>query len=105
MSGVVPFYAYMAVIHCRHIMQARKSHQYTIRGVPAEVDRALRAKARQRRISLNQLLLEGISQTSGVQQPRIKYRSLKSIAGRWQEDEEFERILKEQRQIDWSAWK
>jgi hypothetical protein len=78
--------------------------QYTIRGVPQEVDRALRRKAQQRRISLNRLLVEELTNAAGSP-PGRKYRSLQSIAGRWKKDPEFDRILEEQRQIDWGLWR
>jgi predicted HicB family RNase H-like nuclease len=40
--------------------------QYTIRGVPREVDRELRRRARQRKVSLNQLLLDELQGAAGV---------------------------------------
>ena len=78
--------------------------QYTIRGVPVEVDRALRRMSRQRGVSLNQLLLERLQESTGIE-PRKVERSLASIAGKWHEDPEFDRILDEQRQIDREMWR
>jgi hypothetical protein len=60
--------------------------------------------SKQRGVSLNQLLLERLQDATGVE-PRKKERSLASIAGKWQEDPEFDRILEEQRQIDWEMWR
>jgi hypothetical protein len=85
-------------------MPVRATKQYTIRGVPRDVDQALRRKARERRISLNQLLVEELRHASGASSER-RYRSLEQFVGAWKEDPEFDRILEEQRQIDWSAWK
>jgi hypothetical protein len=85
-------------------MPARTAKQYTIRGIPREVDQALRRKARERRVSLNQLLVEELTHASGAAAER-RYRSLDQFAGAWKEDPEFDRILEEQRQIDRSAWK
>jgi hypothetical protein len=82
----------------------KTSIQYTIRGVPREVDQALRKKARERRVSLNRLLVEELAGASGASGVR-QFRSLKGLAGRWQEDSEFDRVLAEQRQIDWKLWK
>ena len=79
--------------------------QYTIRGVPHEVDQALRKKANRRRISLNRLLVEELTNATGAQAPERTYRSLQSLAGRWKEDPKFERVLEEQRRIDWSLWR
>ncbi len=78
--------------------------QYTIRGIPREVDQALRKKAHQRRMSLNRLLVEELTNAVGASPARC-YRSLKGIAGRWKEDPEFDRVLQAQRQIDWGLWR
>jgi hypothetical protein len=67
------------------------------------VDKILRRRARQRGVSLNQLLVEELSAAGGGQ--RRRYRSLKDLGGRWQEDPEFNRILAEQRRIDADLWK
>ena len=85
-------------------MPANSGIQYTIRGVPREVDQALRRKARQRRMSLNRLLVEELTNAVGAPRER-SYRSLKALAGRWKEDPEFDQALEEQRQIDWSLWR
>lgn len=85
-------------------MPTKPRLQYTIRGVPADVDQALRHKARQRRISLNQLLIEELTNALGASTAR-KLRSLDHLAGRWTEDPEFDRVLTEQRQIDESDWR
>ena len=77
--------------------------QYTVRGIPREVDKVLRQRARQRGVSLNQLLVEELSAAGGGQ--RRRHRSLKALGGRWQEDPEFDRILSEQRRIDADLWK
>jgi len=78
--------------------------QYTIRGVPREVDKALRRKAKQRGISLNRLLVEELSAAGGGGKPQ-RLRSLADLGGVWQDDPEFDRILREQRQIDRALWK
>ena len=78
--------------------------QYTIRGIPREVDQALRRKAHQRKISLNRLLIEELANAAGASATR-SYRSLKPLAGRWKDDPEFDRILADQRQIDWNLWR
>ncbi len=85
-------------------MPTRWPVQYTIRGIPPDVDQALRRKAHQRKISLNQLLVEELANATGASSKR-RYRSLKPLAGRWKEDPEFDRILADQRQIDWSLWR
>jgi hypothetical protein len=83
-------------------MAAKSPVQYTIRGIPREVDREMRRRAREKKISLNQLLVEELRSAAGT--PR-KYRSLEGIAGAWKDDPEFDRALEEQRQIDSDLWK
>ena len=78
--------------------------QYTIRGIPTEVDRELRNKAHRRKVSLNRLLVEELTRAANPGGER-KYRSLEGIAGAWEKDREFDRVLEEQRRIDWSLWK
>ena len=85
-------------------MTSKTSIQYTIRGVPREVDQALRRRARERRISLNRLLIEELAGASGASGSR-RFRSLKGLAGRWQEDPEFDQALEEQRRIERKLWK
>jgi len=84
-------------------MPTGDSLQYTVRGIPREVDRVLRRKARQRRISLNQLVVEELSAIGGGARAQ-RLRSLDQLGGVWQEDPEFDRILNEQRQIDSALW-
>jgi hypothetical protein len=86
---------------CRQ-MPAKSPVQYTIRGIPREVDRELRRRARDRKVSLNQLLVEELRSAAGTPH---KYRSLDGIAGTWKDDPEFDRALEEQRQIDTDLWK
>ena len=85
-------------------MPANSEVQYTVRGVPREVDKVLRRRARQRGISLNRLLIEELSAAGGGLQGR-RYRLLKDLGGRWQNDREFDRILAEHRRIDPDLWK
>ncbi len=81
--------------------QAR-SVQYTIRGVPHEVDRALRQRAAQRKQSLNQLILDELTiATTG----RTKRADFSDLAGKWTPDPAFNEILASQRQINWAGWR
>ena len=76
--------------------------QYTVRGIPPEVDAALRRRARQRGVSLNQLLVEELAAAGGA---RTQRRRLSDLPGRWHNDAKFDRILAEQRVIDRELWK
>ena len=82
--------------------QQARSFQYTIRGVPAEVDRALRQKAARRKQSLNQAILDELTlATVGNRQ----HADFSDLVGRWTSDPAFDEILKSQRQIDRDKWK
>ena len=82
--------------------QQAKSLQYTIRGVPAEVDHALRQKAERRKESLNQVILDELMLATVGNRQRADFSDL---VGRWTPDPAFDEILKSQRQIDWDKWK
>ena len=78
--------------------------QYTIRGIPPAVDRALRKKARERKISLNRLLVDELAGASGVEAG--KRRSLEELAGTWEDDPGFDHVVAGFReQIDRKLWK
>ena len=83
--------------------------QYTIRNIPKEVDRALRRKAKERGVSLNQVLVEALAYGLGVSSNgdnhgRRKYRDLSDIAGTYVPDPGFEQAMKEQDQVDPRDW-
>ena len=84
------------------VVRALEKIQYTIRGIPLNVDEALRQEAMRRNISFNQLIVEELTSISGVS--GRTYRSLAGIAGQWEEDAEFDKALEEQRKIDVSLW-
>jgi hypothetical protein len=76
--------------------------QYTIRGVPKEVDRALRQKAKRQKRSLNQVVIEELTEsTLGAK----RKTDLSDVTGGWVPDPAFDEILASQRQIDWDKWK
>ena len=76
--------------------------QYTIRGVPPEVDRALRQKAAQRKQSLNQVLLEELARATVGKLVKADFTDL---VGKWTPDPVFDEIVSSQRQIDKDKWK
>jgi len=81
-----------------------KSVQYTLRGVPDFVDKALRAKARKEKKSLNQVAIEILRQAVAPEQKR-RYTDLDEFIGTWVEDPEFDKAMEEQRQIDPEMWR
>ena len=83
-----------------------KSHagsiQYTIRGIPREVDRVLRQKAARRRQSLNQVIRDELTAVTIGSRRRADFSD---VTGQWTPDPAFDEILSVQRQIDLDKWK
>jgi hypothetical protein len=82
--------------------QQARSIQYTIRGIPPEVDSALRRKAQQRKQSLNQVIVDELAMATGGRKPRADFSDL---VGQWTADPAFDEVLSAQRQIDPDKWK
>ena len=83
-------------------MQAEEPAQYTIRGIPPEVDRALRKKAAQLKRSLNQIVVEELTRaTIG----RTRRSDFSGLVGQWTPDPAFDEVIASQRPIDWDKWK
>lgn len=76
--------------------------QYTIRGIPPEVDAVLRQKAAQQKQSLNQLIVDELTLATIGHLPRGDFSDL---VGQWVEDAAFDEIMNGQRRIDWDKWK
>ena len=75
--------------------------QYTVRGVPDDVDRALRERAVRQNMSINQLIIEELTKaTIG----RRKAADFSDMVGRWNPDTEFDAIIEGQRDIHAEDW-
>ena len=83
-------------------MKPMASHQYSVRGVPPEVDALLRKKAARTKRSLNQVIVEELTRAT-VGSPRKA--DFTDLVGCWKRDPGFDRTLASQRQIDWDKWK
>lgn len=79
--------------------------QYTVRQVPAELDRALRRRTRREGKSLNEVTIEALREAVGLTEVSVKRRSLSDLVGTWQEDPEFDGAIADQRRIDADLWK
>ena len=76
--------------------------QYTVRGVPKDVDRALRTKAAKQKVSLNQVIIaELAAATTGLR----KRADFSDLVGKWTADPAFDEAIASQRQIDPDKWK
>ena len=77
--------------------------QYTIRQVPKQVDKALRAKAKAERKSLNQVALDALAQVAGVSNdPAKPKRDLSFMVGSM--DDETLRAIEEVREMSERVW-
>ncbi len=79
--------------------------QYTIRAVPAAIDRALRRRAKEEAKSLNAIVVETLARGLNlVGQPTI-HTDLDALIGSWQQDPAFDRAIADFEQVDPEAWK
>ena len=81
---------------------AKSSVHYTIRGVPAEVDHALRVKAALRKQSLNRVVLDELTRALIGKPVKTDFSDL---VGKWVSDPGFDKMIASQRQIDADKWK
>jgi hypothetical protein len=79
--------------------------QYTIRGIPAAVDDALRERARAAGKSLNEAAIDALAEGSGVAAAPRKRRDLDDIAGTWKADKAVESALADQDRVDEDLWR
>lgn len=76
--------------------------QYTIRGIPPDVDQALRRKAELRNQSLNQLIVEELIEVTVGSRKKADFSDL---VGKWTPDPAFDEMVAAQRRIDTAKWK
>jgi plasmid stability protein len=79
--------------------------QYTIRNIPAHVDRALRERSQREGKSLNEVATEALARGLDVEGHPAKRRDLKAFAGSWVSDRDVDRALDDQRRIDPDMWR
>lgn len=80
---------------------SRKSRHHTIRCIAAEVDRALRLRAAQKKQSLNRIVLDELSRAVIGQTVKADFSDL---VGKWAADPAFDEIVASQRKIDSAKW-
>jgi hypothetical protein len=79
--------------------------QYTIRNIPKVLDQALRRRARQNNMTLNEVVIEAMASGLGVQQAPAKRRSVREIFAGHPKDADLEAALADQRRIDPELWR
>ena len=78
--------------------------QYTLRGIPETVDRAIRRRARAEGKSVNAVALEALAEGLGLGKENVVLRDLRDIAGTWKNDAAVEAALSAQDVVDESLW-
>jgi plasmid stability protein len=88
-------------------MRANAVKQYTIRNIPANVDRALRRRARETRRSFNQVVVEALVAGSGEADVPQQHHDLDFMIGSMSEAAaaRVEAEVRAQRRIDPDLWK
>lgn len=79
--------------------------QYTISGIPEEVDRAAREQAERQGVSLNQALIDALKSGLGLETQPTKKRELPSVFDGSPLEPEVLAILEDQRRIDPEIWR
>lgn len=81
------------------------SRQYTIRGAPEEIDRALRQRARREAKSLDAVVVGALARGLELEAEPVRHTDLDHLIGTWQEDPEFDRAVADFERVDDEAWK
>ena len=80
--------------------------QYTVRGVPAHVDKALRRRAQNERKSLNEVLRDAlIREAEGTDAPERVYTDLDALAGSWVDVPGFDDAIESQDRVEEALWR
>jgi hypothetical protein len=80
--------------------------QYTVRSVPAHVDKALRRKAQKGRKSLNEVLRDAlIREAEGADVPERVYADLDVLVGSWVDVPSFDDAIEAQEQVEGALWR
>ena len=80
--------------------------QYTVRSVPAHVDKALRRKAQNGRKSLNEVLRDAlIREAEGTDVPERVYTDLDALVGSWVDVPGFDDAIEAQDRVDEALWR
>jgi hypothetical protein len=82
-----------------------KSTQYTIRSVPADIDRALRRRAKQDAKSLNTVAVEALARGLELDTKPVEHSDLDALIGSWQEDPAFDQAIADFERVDEETWK
>ena len=83
----------------------RKDRQYTLRAIPAALDRALRERAKRENKSLNQVAGEALKRGVGLPEEEQVSHDLDHLIGTWKDDPGFDEAIALQDTVDAEAWR
>ena len=86
-------------------MSTKRTNQYTLRGIPDALDRALRRRARQEGKSLNRTAVDLLAQGLGVSSHPSGHDGLDDLAGTWVDDPDFDKAILDMDRIDPHLWR
>lgn len=79
--------------------------QYTLRNLPAHLDRLIRERAQQENKSLNEVAIDALLQAFGLHAAEAPpRRDLSEVAGSWIDDPAVITALEDQRRVDPELW-
>ena len=79
--------------------------QYTLRGIPAALDEAIRERAKTEGKSLNEVAVEALADGLGLGDEDIVRRDLSDVIGTWRREAAVEAALAAQDRVDEGLWK
>ena len=82
-----------------------KCMQYTVRNLPARLDKLIRKRAKEEGKSLNTVAVEALMEAFGLRGSVPAHRDVGSLAGSWVEDPAVDDALRAQRSIDDEMWR
>ena len=80
------------------------SMQYTVRKIPAALDKAIRERARAEGKSINEVAVAALVQGLGLGSESVVRRDLGDIAGTWTNDKAVDKALAAQDRVDQDLW-
>lgn len=79
--------------------------QYTLRHIPRKLDKALRAKAKAERKSLNRVTIDILARALNLSDEPVRHEDLDWMAGTWVEDPAFDQAVADQQRVHPDDWK
>jgi len=79
--------------------------QYTVRGIPDALDKAIRRRARAEGKSLNEVAVDALADGLGLGSEDVPRRDLSDVVGTWKKEASVEAALVAQDVVDESLWK